>query len=83
MADVAVEYYEAKYGDDIQRAFVHVVRELGELARAVEREQPDLAKHEITELAALMRYLAVRYDFSLEESVASLYGKKLEKLKGG
>ncbi|MEE9237308.1 MAG: hypothetical protein V3U52_05925 [Thermoplasmata archaeon] len=82
MVDVAVEYYSQKYGNDVKSAFIHAVRELGELARAVERDQRELAAHEITEIAALMKFLAVRYDFDLEEKVASLYTKKLEKLEG-
>lgn len=81
MADAAVEYYGRKYGEDVQGAFVHIVRELGELARALERDQPDLAVHEITEIAALMRYLAARYDFDLAESIDALYTKKLAKLE--
>ncbi|MEE9601522.1 MAG: hypothetical protein V3W22_07490 [Thermoplasmata archaeon] len=82
MIDAAVEYYDRKYGNDLKGAFIQTVRELGELARAVERDQSELAAHEITEIAALMKFLAVRYDFDLEEKMASLYAKKLEKLEG-
>ncbi len=82
MIDAAVQYYDRKYGNDLKGAFIHTVRELGELARAVERDQSELAAHEITEIAALMKFLAVRYDFDLEEKMASLYAKKLEKLEG-
>lgn len=48
----------------------------------MERDQSELAAHEIAEIAALMKFLAVRYDFNLEEKMASLYAKKLEKLEG-
>ncbi len=82
MIDAAVEYYDRKYGNDLKGAFIHTVRELGELARAVERDQSELAAHEITEIAELMKFLAVRYDFDLEEKMASPYAKKLEKLEG-
>lgn len=82
MQDVAVEYYRRKFGQDVKGAFIHTVRELGELARAVEREQNELAAHEITELAALMRFLARHYGFDLDTSVADLYAKKLQKLEG-
>ncbi len=82
MSDVAVDYYGHKFGEDIRGAFIHAARELGELARAVERDQRELAIHEITELAALMRYFAARYEFDLEASVADLYTKKLRKLQG-
>ncbi len=82
MSDAAVDYYRRKFGDDLEAAFIHVVREVGELARAVEREQKELAAHEITELAALMRFLASHYGFDLEGSVADLYNKKLQKMEG-
>lgn len=78
---VAVEYYRRVFGDDLKGAFVHVVRELGELARAVERDQKELAVHEVTELAALMAFLASLYEFDLEASVDDLYSKKLRKLE--
>lgn len=83
MTDAAIDYYGRKYGDDVRGAFIHTVRELGELARAVERGQRELAIHEITELAALMRYLAAHYGFDLEANVTDLYSKKLRKLEGG
>lgn len=82
MTDVAVEYYTHKFGGQVQAAFVHLVREVGELARAVERDQRELAIHEITEIAALIRYLADRYDFDLADQVVSLYTKKLAKVRG-
>lgn len=82
MSDVAVEYYGRKYGEDVRGAFVHTVRELGELARALEQDQRDLAVIEITEIAALMHYLASRYDIDLEENIESLYARKLAKLRG-
>lgn len=79
--DVELEYYNRKYGDDRKTAFVHLVYELGELARALEQDQPEIATHEITEIAAITRFLAHTYDFKLEEGVENLYTRKLAKLK--
>ncbi len=79
----AVEYYRRIFGENVQGAFVHVVRELGELARAVERDQGELAIHEITEIAALMGFLASLYGFDLEAGISDLYSKKLRKLESG
>lgn len=81
LTDSALEYYRIKYGGNAQAAFVHVVAELGDLARAIERDKPEMAVVEITELAALMRHLAAVYDFDLEISMAEIYGRKLSKLK--
>ncbi|MFQ5553511.1 MAG: hypothetical protein ACE5EW_07340 [Thermoplasmata archaeon] len=82
MSDPALEYYRIKYGEDVRAAFVHIVAELGDLARTIEHDRPDRAVIEITEVAALMRHLADVYDFDLEERVAEFYGRKLKKLKG-
>lgn len=82
MSDSALEYYRIKYGGDARAAFVHTVAELGDLARAIERDKPEMAVVEITEVAALMRHLAAEYDFDLEKSIEEIYGRKLKKLKG-
>lgn len=80
MTDAAVEYYRRKYGDDVQAAFVHTVKEIGDLARVIERGQEDRVAHEITEITGLMHYLAARYDVALDESIVELYSRKLQKL---
>ena len=82
MSEAALEYYRIKYGGDVRAAFVHIVAELGDLARALERDKPDKVVVEVTEIAALMHHLAEAYDFDLGESIAEFYGKKLEALKG-
>ncbi len=48
----------------------------------LERDQPDLAVMEITEIAALMDFLASRSRFDLAEKVTELCTKKVEKLAG-
>jgi hypothetical protein len=82
MSDAALEYYRIKYGEDVRAAFVHIVSELGDLARAIERDRPDKVVVEVTEIAALMHHLAEVYDFDLGKSIADLYGPKLKALKG-
>ena len=83
MTEAALEYYRIKYGGDVRAAFVHTVAELGDLARALERDKPAKVVVEVTEIAALMHHLAEVYDFDLVESIADFYEKKLEALKGG
>ena len=77
----AVEYYNLKFGDDKDAAFIHLVREIGEIAFAMEKKNPDHAKLELAESAALLYYLASKYEFDPEANMESLYTKKLETLK--
>ncbi|HKH85276.1 MAG TPA: hypothetical protein VKA40_01890 [Nitrososphaera sp.] len=78
---VAVEYYNRKFGDDKAAAFIHLVREIGEIAFAMERNNIEHAKLELTESTALLYYLASRYELDLDANIKSLYTKKLETLK--
>ncbi|MFQ5919396.1 MAG: hypothetical protein ACE5I4_05050 [Thermoplasmata archaeon] len=82
MSEAALEYYRIRYGGDVRAAFVHIVSELGDLARAIERDKPEKVVVEVTEIAALMHHLAEVYDFKLSESISDMYGNKLERLKG-
>ncbi len=78
---VAIEYYNRKFGDDKIAAFIHLVREIGEIAFALERNNMEHAKLEITESAALLFYLASKYGLDLNANIESVYTKKLEMLK--
>lgn len=78
---VAVEYYNKKFGDDKAAAFIHLVREIGEIAFAMEKNNIEHAKIELTESAALLYYLSSKYELDLDANIESLYTKKLEMLK--
>lgn len=82
MSSVAIEYYNRKFGDDKAAAFIHLVREIGEIAFAIERNNSEHAKLELTEAAGLLYYLATKYQMNLDETIKSLYTKKLDMLKG-
>ncbi len=81
MSSTAIEYYNKKFGDDKSAAFIHLVREIGEIAFAMEKNNPEHAKLEITESTALLYYLASKYELNLDENIKSLYTKKLGMLK--
>ena len=81
MSNTAVEYYSKKFGDDKTAAFIHLVREIGEIAFAMEKNNTEHAKMEITESAALLYYLASKYGFDLDGSMETLYLKKLTGMK--
>ena len=81
MSNTAVEYYNRKFGDDKSAAFIHLVREIGEIAFAMEKNNAEHAKMEITESAALLYFLASKYGFDLDTGMETLYYKKLTALK--
>jgi NTP pyrophosphatase (non-canonical NTP hydrolase) len=81
MSSNAVEYYNRKFGDERSAAFIHLVREIGELAFAMEKNNLEHAKMEITESAALLYYLATKYSLDLDANIKAVYAKKLEMLK--
>lgn len=81
MSSIAVEYYNRKFGDDRSAAFIHLVREIGEIAFAMEKNNVEHAKMEITESAALLYYLATKYDLDLDANMKAVYTKKLDMFK--
>jgi NTP pyrophosphatase (non-canonical NTP hydrolase) len=81
MSSIAVEYYNKKFGVDTSAAFIHLVREVGEIAFAIEKKNVEHARMEITESAALLYYLATRYGLDLDDNMKTVYAKKLEMLK--
>ena len=81
MSNTAIEYYNKKFGDNKSSAFVHLVREIGEIAYALEKDNAEHAKLEITESAALLYYLASKYGFDLDSNIEVTYLKKLTALK--
>ncbi|HEX7032262.1 MAG TPA: hypothetical protein VF172_04610 [Nitrososphaera sp.] len=81
MSSVAVEYYNKKFGDDKAAAFIHLVREIGEIAFAMEKNNVEHARIEITESAALLYYLATKYNLDLDYNMNAVYGRKLELLR--
>jgi NTP pyrophosphatase (non-canonical NTP hydrolase) len=80
MSSIAVEYYKRKFGEDRPSAFIHLVREIGEIAFAMEKGNVEHAKIEITESVGLLYFLASKYGLDLEGSMTTLYAKKLDGL---
>ena len=80
-SSIAIEYYSMKYGNNTSAAFIHLIREIGEVAFAIENNKPGIAQPKITEAVALLYYLGSKYDFNVEENILPLYTKKIETLK--
>jgi hypothetical protein len=73
-----IEYYTKRFGEDLPTAFIHLIREIGEIALAMEKSNTAHAKLKITEAAALLQYIATRYDLDLDGNIQSLYAHKLD-----
>ncbi len=81
--DLAIEYYRRRFGTDVSKAFIHLVREVGEIAFALERGNTDHAKIEIAESIALLYHLASIYGIDdIDGEMARIYSKKLESFTG-
>ena len=78
---IAVEYYNKKFGENAQAAFIHLVREIGEIAFAMEKNNAEHAKLEITESVALLHFLAAKYNLDISANMQVIYTKKLEQLR--
>lgn len=74
---IAVEYYNKKFGENTQAAFIHLVREVGEIAFAMEKNNPEHARLEITQSVALLHYLASKYGLDISANMQAVYTKKL------
>ena len=81
MSATAIEYYNKKFGDNSQAAFIHLVREIGEIAFAMEKQNAEHAKLEITESVALLHFLASKYGLDVSQNMEQVYSKKLASLK--
>jgi NTP pyrophosphatase (non-canonical NTP hydrolase) len=79
----AVEYYGKKFGENAQAAFIHLVREIGEIAFAMEKGNAEHARLEITESVALLHFLASKYGLDVDANMQTLYAKKLAAFGGG
>lgn len=81
MSSIAVEFYNKKFGDDRSAALIHLVREIGEIAFAMEKSNIEHAKMEITASAALLYYLASKYGLNIDSNMNAVYSKKLDMIK--
>ena len=78
--NIAVEYYNKKYGDDIPKAFIHLIREIGQIAYAIETSNNSVATAKITEASALLRFFASKYEIDIESKIEEMYSKKISML---
>jgi hypothetical protein len=75
--ELPVKYYELKYGNDIDRAFIHLIREVGQIAYALETKNQPVFGAKVTEAAALLQFLAHKHNVNIESNIETMYSKKL------
>lgn len=78
---IEIEYYNKKYENDIQKVFIHLIREIGQIAYAIEKNNKPVAVAKITEASAILRYFATKYEIDLESNIEEMYSKKLSLLE--
>ena len=80
MSEIIIRYYQKRFGEKIDSVFIHLVREIGEIALGMEKQNTEHVKLKITEASALLHFLASKYGFELGVSMEQLYSRKLEKV---
>ena len=76
-ATLPIKYYTQKYGDDTDAAFIHLIREIGQIAFALETKNDPVLKAKLTEAVALLQFIAHSHKIDLESNTEMIYSKKL------
>jgi len=76
-ATLPIKYYTQKYGDDTDAAFIHLIREIGQIAFALETKNDPVLKAKLTEAVALLQFIAHSHKVDLESNTEMMYSKKL------
>jgi hypothetical protein len=74
---LSIKYYTRKYGDDMSAAFIHLVREIGQIAFAIETKNAPVLEAKLTEATALLQFIAHSNKIDLESNTEMMYSKKL------
>jgi hypothetical protein len=76
-ASLPIKYYTRKYGDDTCAAFIHLVREIGQVAFAIETKNDPVLEAKLTEAVALLGFIAHSHKMDLGSNTERMYSKKL------
>jgi hypothetical protein len=76
-ASLPIKYYTRKYGDDTSAAFIHLIREIGQIAFAIETKNAPVLEAKLTEATALLQFIAYSHKIDLESRTEMMYSKKL------
>jgi len=76
-ASLPIKYYSRKYGDNTSAAFIHLVREIGQVAFAIETKNDPVLEAKLTEAIALLQFIAHSHKVDVESNTEMMYSKKL------
>jgi NTP pyrophosphatase (non-canonical NTP hydrolase) len=69
ISSISLQYYNKKFGNSTSAAFIHLVREIGEIAFAIEKNSTGVAQTKITEAVVILLYLSSKYGIDIEENL--------------
>jgi hypothetical protein len=75
--ELSTKYYGIKYGNDTDHAFIHLIREIGQIAYALETKNEPVFAAKVTEATALLKFLAHKHNVNIESNIEAMYSKKL------
>jgi hypothetical protein len=75
--ELPMKHYEIKYGNDTDQAFVHLIREIGQIAYALGTKNQPVFAAKVTEASVLLKFLACRYNVNIKSNIETMYSKKL------
>ena len=75
----AIRYYQIKYDDNVNEAFIHLIREIGQIAFGIETNNKSVLEAKIIESDALLKFLAHKYGIDMNKNAEAMYTKKLSK----
>jgi hypothetical protein len=70
--NLPIKYYKRKYGNDTSAAFIHLIREIGQVAFAIETKNAPALNAKLTEAAALLQFIAHSHGIDLESTLDEL-----------
>ena len=73
----AIRYYEMKYANDTSQAFIHLIREIGQIAFGMETNNKPVLEAKVVEATALLRFLAHKCEIDLDSKIEVTYAKKI------
>jgi hypothetical protein len=76
-ASLPIKYYTRKYGNNTNAAFIHLIREIGQVAFAIEMKNAPVLEAKLTEAVALLHFIAHTHKINLESNTEIMYSKKL------
>ena len=73
----AIRYYEMKYANNTSQDFIHLIREIGQIAFGMETNNKPVLEAKVPEATALLHFLAQKYEIDVDSKIEATYAKKI------